>query len=284
MVFGASTFAFRNRLLSVGQLEQIKKEGYRHIELFANRPHLNYRDRNLLKEIAAWFKENGMPSPSLHMPFYEKVSPRAINWLSVLDSGARQRQHAHDELKRALELSDFISLSHIVLHLGNPNEEFHPIAFDYGYAAINMIQGFANVEILIENISNEISKIDKIREFIKVAQLSNVQICYDTGHGHLQGPLPDLENVAAIHVNDNRCELDAHLWPFEGTVDWPKLIEAISMSNYDGPMVFEVDDEDLTEGSNNKNRIEDLLAQARSSINEFRENHGLRRDDENNLY
>ena len=78
--------------------------------------------------------------------------------------------------------------------------------------------------------------------------------------------------------------MDDHLWPFEGTLDWPRLIEEIVVSDYDGPMVFEVDDEDVERGWDHRARIEDMLAEARSSLDEFREKHGLRRNDDDDLH
>ena len=284
MVFGVSTMAFKNRVLRVEQLEKLRKARYRHIELFANRPHLDYRDRGLTKDIAGWFNANGMPPPSVHMPFYEQVGPSSIRPISALASEERLRLDALDELKRALELSDRMPLSYVVIHLGTLHQEFHPVAFDHAYAMVDTIRSFAGVEILIENIPNEISTLERIRKFTHAARLPDVRICYDTGHGHLQGPIPRLEGVAAIHLNDNGRELDDHLWPFEGTLDWPRLIEEIAMSDYHGPMVFEVHDEDVERGWDHRARIQDLLAQARSSLDEFREKYGLRRNDDDDLH
>ncbi len=284
MVFGVSTLAFKNRELRVKQLEQLRSAGYRHIELFANRPHLDYHDRGNAKDIAGWFNANGMPPPSLHMPFYEQVGPRRVRWISALAPGERDRLEALDELKRALELSDWMPLSYVVIHLGTPHDQFRPVAFDHAHVLVETIRMFADVEILIENIPNDISSLERIREFADVARLPDVRICYDTGHGHLQGSVPRLEHVAAIHLNDNGRELDDHLWPFEGTLDWPRLIEELAVSNFHGPMVFEVHDEHVELGWDHRARIEDLLAQARSSLDEFRDKYGLRRKDDDDLH
>lgn len=280
MFFGISTLAFKNRKLSVEQLEQLRKAGYRHIELFANRPHFDYHDRTLMKDIAGWFNANGMPPPSLHMPFFERIGTNSIRSISALTPEKVHRMDALDELKRALELSDWTPISYVVIHLGTIHQIFHPVALDHAYTMIDTIRKFAGVEILIENIPNEISTLERIREFTDVARLPDVRICYDTGHGQLQGPVPRLERVAAIHLNDNGGELDDHLWPFEGTINWPRLIEEIVLSDYHGSMVFEVHDEGIERGWEQRARIEELLVDARLSLNEFRKKHHFRRDDD----
>ena len=52
---------------------------------------------------------------------------------------------AVDEIKRALELTDYITPSYVVMHLGNPDDKFTPVAFEYAYAMIAQIHAFAGV-------------------------------------------------------------------------------------------------------------------------------------------
>src|SRR5262245_37462971 len=133
MDFGISTQIFRTQAVTVDLLESIRKAGYNHIELFANRPHLDYHNRNLLRQIGRWFQENALPAPSLHLPFVENVGPAKRNWINVLEPERRYREAALDEIKRSLELADQVTLSYLILHLGNPHEEFRMTAFDHAY-------------------------------------------------------------------------------------------------------------------------------------------------------
>jgi sugar phosphate isomerase/epimerase len=71
-----------------------------------------------------------------------------------------------------------------------------------------------------------------------------IGFCYDTGHARL-GP-DGLEiarwmagRVLTIHLQDNVGEGDAHLMPFDGTVDWPLAMRMLDEAGYDGPYVFE---------------------------------------------
>ncbi len=256
--------------MTVDVLESIRKAGYDRIELFANRPHLDFHNRSLLRSIGRWFNENSLPPPSLHLPFIEHRGPVEKVWISVLEPERRVRETAMDEMKRALELTDHVKLSYVVMHLGNPNDAFNAVAFEYAYSAISQIRTFAGVDVMIENIPNEISTIERIQELKKVADLEGVGICYDTGHGHLQQITDGFEHVRTTHVHDNHGEKDEHLWPFEGTLDWPRLIEKLVMGKYEGPFMFECRGGELSKGSEAKERLEELWHEATTSIEEYR--------------
>ena len=276
MQFGISTQIYRGKPLTVDLLESIRRAEYDHLELFANRPHFDYRNRALLRGIGRWFKENALPAPSLHLPFVENVGPKQRLWISVLEPERRHRDAALDEIKRSLELADQVRLACVVLHLGNPHEQFSPLAFEYAYAAIAQIRSFAGVHVMVENIPNEISTLERIQEFKKASQLEDIGICYDTGHGHLQESEPDFTDVGTMHVHDNNGEKDEHLWPFEGTLNWPALIEKLVVADYKGPFMFEARGEELSRGGDVRSRLQDLWDEARDSIEEYRLKYDLK--------
>ena len=270
MQFGISTQIYRAQPVTVDLLESIRKAGYLNFELFCNRPHLDFHNPGLLRAIGRWFQENALPSPSLHLPFVENVGPTQRNWISVLEPERRHRLAAMDEIKRSLELAEQVRLSYVVLHLGNPRESFSPVAFEYGYAAIAQIKAFAGVEVMIENIPNDISTLERLQEFKAVSQIPEVGICYDTGHGFLQNETPTFDAVRTMHVHDNHGEKDEHLWPFEGALDWPALIEKLVVAEYKGPFMFEARGEELSKGNEVKSRLQDLWDEAQDSIEEYR--------------
>jgi sugar phosphate isomerase/epimerase len=270
MQFGISTQIYRGQPVTVDLLESIRKAGYEQIELFCNRPHLDFHNRALLRAISRWFQENALPAPSLHLPFVENVSPTQRVWISVLERERRDREAALDQIKWSLELADQIPLAYVVLHLGNPREVFNPLAFEYAYAAIAQIRAFAGVEVMIENIPNEISTLERLQEFKNVSQIPDVGICYDIGHNHLQPKTSTLEHIRTMHLHDNHGDKDEHLWPFDGTVDWPAFIEKLVVEKYKGPFVFEARGEELAKGGDVKSRLQDLWDEAENSIEEYR--------------
>jgi sugar phosphate isomerase/epimerase len=72
-----------------------------------------------------------------------------------------------------------------------------------------------------------------------------VGLCYDSGHGNMNpGALASLdalkERLIAVHLHDNDGQLDQHLPPFGGTVDWSELARILAASEYRKPLSFEV--------------------------------------------
>jgi sugar phosphate isomerase/epimerase len=277
MEFGISTQFHRKQQVTVDMLESLRKSGYKHIELFCNRPHLDFHDRNLLRAIGRWFEENEMPPPSIHLPFLDGAGSDR-RWISALEPERRDRAAAIDQIKRSLELADRVSPEYVVMHLGNPGQAFNPVMFEYAYAAIFQIRQFSGVRVMLENIPNEISTIERMQELKTVSELSDVGICYDSGHGHLQGVTGNLDFVDATHIHDNHGETDDHLWPFDGEIDWPAFIEQLVVAKYAGHFMFEArgqDGDDLSKGHDVQSRLRDMWDEANGSIEEFRLRHRL---------
>jgi sugar phosphate isomerase/epimerase len=270
MRFGISTQIQRGSTVSLDLLESIRKAGYERFELFCNRPHLDFHSRSLMRSIGRWFQENALPAPSIHLPFIEGGGREEKIWVSALSSDRKERAYAVDEIKRALELTDYVTPSYVVMHLGNPDDKFTPVAFEYAYAVIAQIRAFAGVKIMVENIPNEISTIDRIQEFKRVAEVTDIGICYDTGHGHLQKLTGPLTAIDCTHIHDNAGDKDDHLWPFEGTINWPELIEKLVVEQYRGEFIFETRSDNLGKGDEVRSRLEDLWNEAQSSLEEFR--------------
>ena len=259
MDFGISTRCFGNTPLTLDHLERLRRAEFQLIELHAAIPGLDYQNRSLVRGIARWFSGNDLPAPSLHLPFAE----------NVLAARPVDRQRALDEIKRCLELGDSCPLSYAVLHLGAPGDEYNPSVFEHAYAAISTIQSFSGVRVLIETLANGIANFDRIAEFTAAAQIQNLGICYDTGHGEMEGT-PD-----AIHLDDNNGAADDHLWPFEGSRDWPAFVERLVMKSFDGPLILEAQDDRLDKASSCRTRLSDLVDEALNSMDEFRLKHKL---------
>jgi sugar phosphate isomerase/epimerase len=267
MNLGISTICFGTAAVTIDHLERLRRLEFSQIEIHGSLPGFDYRNRSTLRDTARWFRETALPSPSLHLPFEDDVAA----------AGPLIRQKALDEIKRCLELADLIPLRYAVLHLGSPGQAFNPLIFDHAYAAIATVQAFAGVSVFLETLRNDIATPARIAEFKTAAQLPNLGICYDTGHGELEG------TVDAIHVNDDRNAQDLHLWPFEGERNWPQWIERLAVSAFDGPMILEVRDDNLEKAAGCRSRLRDLMDEAKDSIEEFRLKYKLptpKREDE----
>jgi sugar phosphate isomerase/epimerase len=286
MEIGISTRCFGSAPLNVDLLESLRRAGFSRIELQANRPAFDFHNRSLVRGIGRWFEENGLPPPSIHLPFEEELDPGRPRALSIADPLARVRSEALDEFKRCLELADRIATSYTVLHIGVPGQEFNPVVFDHAYAAISTIQSFCGSRVLIENIPNAISTPGRIHELRTIAQLPNIGFCYDTGHGggisEFGSRNSDSGNVTAewspnfqiapdaIHIDDNNGTADDHLWPFEGTFNWHLFVERLVIAEFKGPLILEAQDDRLQKAYECRGRLLDLVDECRHSIEEFR--------------
>ena len=262
MDFGISTRCFGTTPLTLDLLERLRRAEFNKIELHAALPGFDYHNRSLIRSVARWFAENALPPPSLHLPV---ASPGE----DVIGDRPVERQRALDAIKRCLELGDVMGLTFVVLHLGSPGQAFNPVVFDHAYAAIATIQSFAGTRVLVETLSNDIATFPRIQEFKTVAQIPNLGICYDTGHGEFDG------SADAIHLNDNDGNSDNHLWPFDGRRNWPAFVERIVSESFEGPLIFEAGDDRLNKASDCRSRLEDMMEEARNSVEEFRLKYNL---------
>jgi sugar phosphate isomerase/epimerase len=247
MDVGISTRCFGSAPLTPSLLEQLLRAEFTGIELHASLPGLNYQSRSVVRDIHRWFRENEIETPSLHLPF-EK---------NVLASDQFERRAALDEIKRCLEINDLLPLQYVVLHLGEPGRKFDPVAFEYAYAAIATIQSFSGLRVLLETLDNEVATFTRIEEFKRAAQLPNVGICYDTGHGEFEG------KCDAIHLKDT----DAR--------DWPAFIERLVLSDFAGALTIEREDENFSKAADLRSRLRDLKDEAANSVEEFRTKYKL---------
>src|SRR5260221_2570997 len=79
------------------------------------------------------------------------------------------------------------------------------------------------------------------KPFWDQTRLTGVKICFDAGHAHLAGSVPEAleivrDFVATTHLHDNRGEHDDHLLPYEGSGDWSATLAALPA---EAPMVLE---------------------------------------------
>jgi sugar phosphate isomerase/epimerase len=72
-----------------------------------------------------------------------------------------------------------------------------------------------------------------------------VGICVDSGHARLLGdPVDTVEAasgyVVAAHLHDTRGTRDDHLAPYDGAIDWDRLLLAFQKIGYSGPWTLEL--------------------------------------------
>src|SRR5579862_9829167 len=250
-----STYVYVKERLHPGLLDELVRGGAQAIEIFAARQHFDYANRKQhVREIAEWFKSTGVPLNSVHAPLYSdyewgRTGSPPVNIASTDRAG---RIEAMDEIKRALEIAEFIPFRFLVQHLGTANESFDERKFEAAMTSIEHLRAFAKplgVRILLENIPNELSTPDRLIEMIRGAHFDDVGVCFDFGHAHMAGSVREgfeiLRNhICSTHVHDNDKLKDSHLWPGQGTIDWKEAMELLRSAPQAPPLLMELNEDE----------------------------------------
>lgn len=246
---GLSTHLFVEEQLSLERLKEVRAFGFETLEVFAVKPHFDYQDKKLVADLAIWLRDQGNFLQSLHTPFCMDYQARAsCEWLSIADPERLRREKAVDEIRRSLEFSEKVSFPLAVVHMGAPEDRFSHRHLDATYKSLETLLPFAaarGVSLALENIPNELSSVERIRHFLEDAQLPKVGICFDSGHSHLQAdPHAEIRDgegwIVATHLHDNHRKKDEHLLPFDGDIDWTKVLEAFEAVQYSGSLTLEL--------------------------------------------
>ncbi len=253
MEYGVSTRLFADRRLGSHILDSILAAGFRELEVFAARQHLNYCDTNHVRDLAPWFEDHGIALYSVHAPLFADEDWGRLGGLpvSVAYRERRLRIESMDEIKRALEIAERLPFRYLILHLGLPEESYDLRKFDAAFTSIEHLKIFAKergVQLLIENTPNELSTPERLTEFLNYTRLDDVKICFDTGHAHLGGGVREAfralkGRIACAHLHDNHRHQDEHLVPYEGDINWDEVVRDFrGLSTADGrfPVLFEI--------------------------------------------
>ena len=246
-----STHIFVNQRLTGSMLDRIEKAGIELVEIFCARQHFDYHDRSQVLEIAAWFRSSPMKLHSIHAPMYRdsvwgKSGPQAV--VSITEIDKSRRIAACDEIKRAVELAEHAPLRYVITHVGVSREEYDLRKVDAAFSSVEHLRMFARqrgADLVLENTPNELSTPDRLLELLRYMHMEDLGFCFDSGHAHMgQGVAASFEKmkrlVRTTHIHDNFGEKDEHLFPFEGSIDWPRAIGDFLAASEPFPIVLEI--------------------------------------------
>jgi len=233
-----STHLFLHQRLHPGLLELAAQSGAQAVELFAARQHFDYTSREHVAELAAFFRSNPLTVWSMHAPLYPdremgRSGAPAVNLLHVEKA---RRIAAMDEIKRALETAEQIPFRNLVVHLGERHDEWSPRSVEHALTALEHLGAFAHplgVRPLVENLLSEPTTPEHLMEILETGHLDQIGVCLDLGHAHLTVGVPEAiatlgPRIVQVHAHDNHGLKDEHLFPGDGTIDWPAAAAALN--------------------------------------------------------
>ncbi len=247
-----STHLFVQQRLTVALLDRILKRGFREIELFCARQHLDYLNQGQIEELKYWFRDSQMQVHSMHAPLFRddvwgRSGPGAV--ISITETSKVKRIAATDEIKRALEIADAIPFRYLIQHIGASEEEYDPSKLEAAFNSLDELTVFAKqlgVEILLENIPNGHSSASRLNAFLETTHLP-LSFCFDTGHAHLGDGVENefakmKQRIRSTHVHDNDGEDDSHGFPNagQGSIDWKAAMELLRSCPDETPLLLEL--------------------------------------------
>jgi sugar phosphate isomerase/epimerase len=232
-----STHLFLNHRLHPGLLELADRSGAQAVEIFAARQHFDYTSREDVAELAEWFRSNALQPFSMHAPMYpdREMGRAGAPGVNVLHPDKTRRIDAMDEIKRALESAEHIPIRNMVVHLGERDDSWSQRTIELALTALEHLGAFARplgVRLLVENLLSEATTPEHLVMILEMGHLDNVGVCLDLGHANITtGTAAAIATlggrIASVHVHDNHGLKDEHLWPGDGTIDWPETVKAL---------------------------------------------------------
>jgi sugar phosphate isomerase/epimerase len=253
MLLGMSSYVYIKKRLHPGLLDTLKRGGAQAIEIFAARGHFNYTDKEHIKELAGWFKTEGVEFHSMHSPIYMSNDFRGGGQpMNLVDMEKPRRIDALDEIKRAVEVAEYMPFRFLVQHIGKSDEYDDPRKFEWALSGVEALRAFCRqlgVTLLLENTPNDLATPERLKELLKALHYPDLGICFDTGHAHLMSSVHQAygvlqERIRSTHVHDNHRDRDSHLWPGEGTIDWNDTVQALRSAPQSPVLLMEIEGAD----------------------------------------
>lgn len=236
MLRAMSSYVYIKRRLHPGLLDSMARGGAQAIEIFAARGHFNYHDKEHIKELGSWFKSEKIEFHSMHAPIsMDNNFHSGGTQVNIVDADKRNRIEAMDEIKRAIEVAEYMPFKFLIQHIGKTDEYDDPRKFENALSGIEHLRAFARplgVSLLLENTPNDLATPERLIEILKLLRYEDLGVCFDVGHAHIMSTVHQafdlLEGrIRSTHIHDNKRDRDSHLWPGEGTIDWEQTIQSL---------------------------------------------------------
>ena len=267
-----STHLFVRHRLTTVWLDRVWDAGFPQVEIFCGRHHFDYHDKAQINELRYWFRDSQLKIHSVHGPMYNddvwgRSGPQSI--VDITEPVKGKRIAIVDEVKRALELADFIPVRYLIQHIGVAGQEFDERRLEAAFSSLEEIKVFAGqrgVEILVENTPNRLSTADKLNYFLNETHLK-LGYCFDIGHAHMTGDFAGefeqmKSRIRSTHIHDNDGKEDLHQLPGSGTIDWKRAMKLLRSGNGQWPLVLELKEPP---------GVENLVAEARRALDKLNE-------------
>src|SRR3984957_19973124 len=184
-----STYLFVSRKLTQELLAQINGHGFSALEVFCSRAHFDYGSKQEIQALKSALEANRITLSSLHAPTSKDMSATRESGtpLSICEVERVRRIEAMDEFKRAIDVSEELPFSRMVLHMGGSRETADPRKRDAAFSSLEHLALHARhvgVTICVENTTSEMGSPAYLRSFVEETRLTGLRFNFEIGHAH----------------------------------------------------------------------------------------------------
>lgn len=225
-------------------IDRLLKTSFRNFEFSCT--HLEYwitqgKPQKLIDNINEKINNKGANFIQLHAPIFnfmeDEEADKKLKWC-----------------EDALELASKLDIPWVVMHPGTMekwrgNEDLKSEIIEENievYEKLLQVAEKWETGIALENMFDYRfgARVSELEVMLNNLPESNLGICWDTGHGHIEfenqvteiGKIKD--KIVAVHIADNLGVKDDHLYPLRGEINWEDLIPVLADQNL--PLNYEV--------------------------------------------
>ena len=166
-----------------------------------------------------------------------------------------QRQSGVELLQNRIDLAVAMGSPDVVLHIDVTDSVFDTSQdeerfFTPLFASLDALKPYAEkcgVKIAVETLfgASAATYLALYDRLFARYPANYIGLCLDIGHWELSDPggLSVIESfgdrLCTTHIHDNFGAKDDHLLPFDGRIDWERVMAAIAQTPYEPPLTFE---------------------------------------------
>jgi sugar phosphate isomerase/epimerase len=243
---GLSTGCFyMRRIFDV--MDAVRESGFESIEVCSFPSHLDYHNRDDVRDAGRRLRKLGVRPVSFHAPFSEAID--------ITDLDPKRRENAVRELIMACDAAAAMEVENVVLHPGperhgRPDEAEFLARMRNAAESLNIVAGHCRglgIHLVLENMLPHLlfGHINDMLYLLGSIKDCDVGTCLDTGHAFLARELDTViyklsGHLHLVHVNDNRGDRDDHLTPGDGRIDWPQVLLDLKHCQFNGTLILEL--------------------------------------------
>ena len=194
-------------------------------------------DPDFIEYVSGKCRDTGMRYEALHAPFDN---------INDLWYPGERGNAVVSMLSRSVDLAAAHGIPIVVMHLSS--KENCPHVTDAGIENFERLRAYAENKEITLAVENQ-RKLGNIATILEIyGRDSNVGFCWDVGHeacfayGREYMPL-FADRCVMTHIHDNNCRynVDEHLIPFDGQINFRRTADLIHRSGYQGTLMLELD-------------------------------------------